>query len=171
MLHALSLDRTHRRLRTVVGLVIALDSAAKSAVRESSFVRGLPRVVPVQNTGYLLEIGKGNGPALISALFLAAMAAWAVRSIRRGVVSPLAAGLLIGGAASNVAERIVRGAVTDFMATPWIVLDLADLAVLTGLVMVVGARLRAAFSAASAHRPTVHPAKLQPTPTHEGILR
>jgi signal peptidase II len=178
MLHASNLDPNHRRFIAVTCLVIAVDSAAKSAVRESSFVRGLPHVVPVQNAGYVLEVGKGSAPAVISALFLAAMAGWVVRSIRRGSLRPLAGGLLIGGAASNVLERIVRGAVTDFIATPWIVFDLADLAVLTGLAMVLTARLRGArpFSAASAHPPTVHPAatpqgQIQPDPMHEGNLR
>lgn len=142
MLHAPTLDPAHRRFIAVACLVIAVDSAAKSAVRESPVVRRLPDVVPVQNAGYLLEIGKGSAPALMSALFLVAMAAWAVRSLRRGVLRPLAAGLLLGGAASNVVERVLRGAVTDFIGTPWIVLDLADLAVLAGLAMAVSARLR-----------------------------
>jgi signal peptidase II len=135
----------YRQLFGVAVLAAGVDSTAKLLVHASSWLRRLPHIVPVQNRGYLLEIGSGAAPALVSMSFLAVMIVWAVRAMAAGRVSSLAAGLLIGGAASNAIERVARGSVTDYLATPWIVIDLGDVAVLTGLVLIVGARLRRAL--------------------------
>ena len=51
-----------------------------------------------------------------------------ITRLQAGAASPLAVGLVLGGSLANVAERLVRGAVTDFIRLPWIVFDAADLA-------------------------------------------
>ena len=64
-------------------------------------------------------------------------------------------GLLAGGAASNLADRFVNGAVRDWLALPWLVVNLADLAVAAGVVcyLVAGARWARAEWAASTAAP------------------
>jgi lipoprotein signal peptidase len=51
--------------------------------------------------------------------------------------------VLLGGASSNLLDRLVRGAVQDWLATPWAVCNLADLAVVAGAVGLLVARARA----------------------------
>ena len=71
-----------------------------------------------------------------------------------GGVPAWAAGLVIGGAVSNLADRLLVGSVRDFLATPWIVLNVADLAVAVGIVgwLVAGSR-RTASTAHTLTRP------------------
>jgi len=43
------------------------------------------------------------------------------------------AGLVVGGAAANLLDRAATGAVHDFLATPWVLLNVADIAVFVGM--------------------------------------
>lgn len=55
-----------------------------------------------------------------------------------GVLMPIGIGLVIGGAAGNVLDRLRRGAVVDFIAVgPWPVFNLADAAIVAGVGLVL----------------------------------
>jgi signal peptidase II len=55
----------------------------------------------------------------------------------QGRVSPLPAGLILGGAVGNTIDRAVSGAVHDFLAIGQVVvINVADVAVVAGLVLV-----------------------------------
>jgi signal peptidase II len=50
------------------------------------------------------------------------------------VLMPVGIGLVVGGAAGNVLDRLRRGAIVDFIAVgPWPVFNLADAAIVVGL--------------------------------------
>jgi signal peptidase II len=50
-----------------------------------------------------------------------------------GIDGAVGLGLALGGAASNLADRVLRGAVVDFIAIgPWPTFNLADAAMVTG---------------------------------------
>jgi signal peptidase II len=78
----------------------------------------------------------------------------------RHVVSPIAAiamGLVLGGAAGNLADRMfrapgpLRGAVVDFLAIGWgPIFNAADVCVLSGVVLLTWRQLAANSSASSA---------------------
>lgn len=56
----------------------------------------------------------------------------------RGGLAPAGLGLALGGAGSNLADRILRGGVVDFVdLRVWPVFNLADVAILAGLALVL----------------------------------
>jgi signal peptidase II len=56
-----------------------------------------------------------------------------------GVDGAVGLGLALGGAASNLADRILRGAVVDFIAVgPWPTFNLADAAMVAGAALLAG---------------------------------
>ena len=57
---------------------------------------------------------------------------------RAGIAIWLPAGLLIGGALGNLADRVRDGAVTDFVDLPlWATFNLADVAIVAGVLLLV----------------------------------
>jgi lipoprotein signal peptidase len=126
----------------VVGFaVVVADFGSKAAITTSQPLRRLPFVLPVQNPGYFLGAGSGLAPGLVSLALLLLVGWRLIAKLQMGAASALGVGLVLGGCLANVSERLVRGAVTDFIRMPWIVLDAADLAVLTGLVLLAVERL------------------------------
>jgi lipoprotein signal peptidase len=115
--------------------VVTADFGSKAAITNIASLHRLPFVLPVQNPGYLLGAGSGKAPGLVSLALLLLVAWRLITRLQVGAASALAVGLVLGGCLANVSERLVRGAVTDFIRLPWIVLDAADLAVLAGLAL------------------------------------
>jgi len=124
----------YRQLLAVAIVVIVVDHATKFAASLASGDRHGP-VVPVHNPSFSLGlVGASFGVEV--ALMLAGICAavvFAVAQIRQGRLSGWAAGLVVGGAVANLADRALTGTVHDFLATPWIVFNVADLAVVAGL--------------------------------------
>jgi signal peptidase II len=80
-------------------------------------------------------------PALL-ALWVAAVLMAAVVLIYgvngHDVLIPIGIGLMVGGAAGNVLDRVRRGAIVDFIAVgPWPVFNLADAAIVAGVGLVL----------------------------------
>lgn len=63
--------------------------------------------------------------------------------VRSGAVSAGTAGALLGGAVSNLVDRVLFGAVRDFLVLGPVVANLADLAVLAGLALLARDLLQA----------------------------
>jgi signal peptidase II len=56
-----------------------------------------------------------------------------------GIGGAVGLGLALGGATSNVVDRVLRGAVVDFIAVPaWPTFNLADAAMVAGTVLLAG---------------------------------
>jgi signal peptidase II len=93
-------------------------------------------VVPVRNGELSLGVADAPTPVLaaLMALGIIVAAAWVLPRVRAGQVAPWAAAALLAGAVSNLADRALLGSVRDFLAVPGMaVLNVADLAVLAGL--------------------------------------
>lgn len=78
-----------------------------------------------------------GAPALL-ALWVAAVLLGAMVLIYgvngHDVLIPIAIGLVLGGAAGNVLDRLRRGAIVDFIAVgPWPVFNIADAAMVAGV--------------------------------------
>ena len=116
--------------------VAAACEAVRRRVESPDFTPcrwGGAEVRPTHNHGaaFSLPIPAGAVPAL------AALALAAASSLGR--TAPVAAGLILGGGASNLRERLVRGRVCDYLRFPGApgpvgryVYNLADLAVFAG---------------------------------------
>ena len=115
-------------------LVAAADQATKALVAHGG---RLPVVLPLRNPGLSLQlVHAGRWPETVAmALGAVAAAALLLPRVRSGAVSAATAGLLLGGALSNLADRALFGAVRDFLVLGPVVANLADLAVFAGLVL------------------------------------
>ena len=109
------------------------------------------------NSGAAFGLGRGVAPLLIVAgVVVLIVLIGASRSTAPTVASAVALGLVVGGAAGNLADRLLRGhggAVVDFIDLQWWpVFNVADAAITCGaaLLVVAGARAeRTAVAAAS----------------------
>ena len=130
-------------LRTVAlaAAVAAADQASKAIVRASVHPGGDAKLLPgihivqTRNPGVAFSLFSGGGPVVViaAALALGALLAFYLTHMRRPLVW-LPTGLLIGGAAGNLVDRVRDGAVTDFVKLPhWPAFNLADAAITVGV--------------------------------------
>jgi len=105
------------------------------------------------NFGLLSFLGDNGRWVLIAvALIISGLVAWWVWRDGQGTIVRIAAGLLIGGAIGNVVDRLIYGAVADFinmsccgLRNPY-AFNLADIAIFVGafgLVLFAGREKRA----------------------------
>jgi signal peptidase II len=138
------------RIGAFVGIAAAgviVDQATKALMRatlvpgeRTALVPGVMDLLLVENTGAAFSIGEG-ATWLFSLVALAVIVlalAWVVRdgTMRPALVASLAC--VAGGGAGNLIDRIVRGSVTDFLATAFIdfpVFNVADILVTLGVIV------------------------------------
>lgn len=129
-----------------VGVVVLLLDQLTKRLAVQAIPRGgseqlLPvlDLVHVRNEGVAFSSFSGQ-PWIVGLLVVGALAAltfWFVRN-RTVKLAWLAAGMLAGGAIGNVLDRIVEGAVIDFLKPPhWPAFNLADMAIVGGMVLLV----------------------------------
>jgi signal peptidase II len=145
------------RLGLVVAvLVAAADQLAKAWILQFFAARGdAARLVPVtpflnlvltMNRG--MSFGLFNTGAAFNAVIFAALAAiivvallvWLARTREAWLATAI--GLVVGGAVGNVADRLARGAVVDFLdfhlgAWHWFSFNLADAAISVGVALML----------------------------------
>jgi signal peptidase II len=104
---------------------LAVDAASKALVT-SALADGRVRVI--ENRRASLSVGQ-------TSVLLAVIAGTVLAAAPVGVTA-VGLGMAVGGAAGNLADRIRRGAVVDFVALgSWPVFNLADTAMTVGLVV------------------------------------
>lgn len=118
-----------RLLWQIAGLTFALDQLSKLAVVQGLDLaaRGVIEVVPpflvfrmAWNRGVNFGLLAGDGAATKWILVIVALlvSAWVVLWLRRerpGRPALVSGGLLVGGALGNVIDRLIYGAVADFL--------------------------------------------------------
>jgi signal peptidase II len=129
----------------VAAAVIAADQLTKRVVAASIRPGQVRHLIPgvelvhVRNTGVAFSLLAGGG-ALVVVVTIAALVLLAgyllIRPTRRLLWLPT--GLLIGGALGNLINRLLDGAVTDFIKLPdWPAFNVADIAITIGVVVLV----------------------------------
>jgi lipoprotein signal peptidase len=117
-------------------VVVGLDQATKLAATLAAAGQTSGLVVPVHNPRF--SLGLAGAPLAIMALLMAvgilAAGGYSLHAAHRGRLPAWVPGLLVGGASSNLLDRLLLGSVRDFLATPWAVINLADLAVLAAVI-------------------------------------
>jgi lipoprotein signal peptidase len=101
--------------------------------------------LPVHNPDYSLGVIAAPTVALIalSAVTLLAAARYGIGLARSGRIPAWIPGIVVGGAASNIADRFILGEVRDFIPTPFVIFNVADVAVLCGVAAFVWSITRA----------------------------
>ena len=129
------------RAAAVLAGVLALDQGTKALVRANVTAGSRDGVFPgvelvnTRNTGVAFSLFQGGG-ALLIVFTVVAMAAVVIFFARRPgrPGAWLATGLLLGGAAGNLVDRVREGAVTDFIDLPlWPAFNVADMAITVGV--------------------------------------
>lgn len=135
-----------RRLTLAAVAVAAIGIDALSKLWASAQLPGEPLSLGpltlrlVHNRGIAFGVG-GFLPASTIIIVTAAIAVVvAVVGWRGRLDPPVAAGLIVGGALANVADRLTAGSVVDFIDIGrWPVFNLADVILLTGIALMVRA--------------------------------
>jgi signal peptidase II len=136
---------TTARAALVALATLAADQAVKAIVRgsialteEVDLFPGI-HLVHVRNSGVAFSMLSDGGwlPTVIGLLAVAALLAFFFTHLSRPLVW-LPTGLLLGGAAGNLVDRIRIGSVTDFIKLPhWPAFNLADIAITVGVIALV----------------------------------
>ena len=133
------------RAGIVFAAVVVADQVTKALVRASlqpgevREIVGPVKLVDVRNTG--VAFGQlQNGGAIVAVVIAVAITALLVY-FSRNLARPwiwLPTGLLLGGAAGNVIDRVREGAVVDFVKLPhWPAFNVADSAITVGVIVLV----------------------------------
>ena len=141
-----------RRLGLTVLIVLALDQASKAIVVGSVELGERIQVLPfldlvhVRNEGVAFGFLGGSSQTLVVGVTLLAIVLvgiwFALSATRPGAW--LAVGLLGGGAIGNLADRVTRDAVIDFIDFPaWPSFNVADIAITGGALLLVWTTLTA----------------------------
>lgn len=127
-------------------LVWILDQLAKAAIvrwmesGQSIPESGFVRLTFTTNTGSAFGLFPNQSLALIIASFLAVgvLLLFYGSRARHSPWVRLSIGLQLGGAFGNLTDRLVRGYVVDFVHVgPWPVFNLADSAIVVGLILLM----------------------------------
>ncbi len=123
-------------------IAIFIDFASKIwasiALADNSKQIGSVTLRLVYNHGVVLGIGAYLPAAAIIVLTASIAAAVAFAAWRGSIRPPLAAGLIVGGAVANVADRLTAGSVIDFISIGrWPIFNLADTFLIVGGVLLI----------------------------------
>ncbi len=133
-------------LVAVAAAAVAADQITKSIatraleLNESRDLLPLLSLTRIHNTG--IAFGRFAGQQDVIMLLTAAAIVWMtvffLRTGGRHVLFPVALGLLIGGASSNLFDRVRAGFVTDFIHVHhWPIFNLADIFICSGVVLLM----------------------------------
>lgn len=138
-------QRPLRRLVIVIVTVAVADLTTKAAVAQ--FIPAGSQVgllMPMDNPRFALGVAAAHPKVMVTMMTIGIILALAIaiQLVHQERVPPTVAGLAIGGAVANTADRLLHGSVQDFLVLGPIVINLADLAVLVGVLGVTYAQTR-----------------------------
>lgn len=136
-------DPSARLALGVTGVMFA-DLATKLAAAAIAAGHTAGPLILVRNHEFSLGVAAAPlaTTVLLAGFGIALAAAFTLGAARRGELPTWILACLLGGSLANLVDRIAFGSVHDFLATPWIVFNLADVAVAVGLARLVLTRTR-----------------------------
>ena len=151
-------DAVTRRAACFTLAVIGLDQLTKLTATLVATGQSTGLLVPVHNPRFSLGVAAAPLPVMVvvMAAGIAAGGGYALRAATRGRLPAWVPGLLVVGASSNLLDRLLLGSVRDFLATPWAVINLADLAVVAAVVGAALIRLTQRATVATTPRKEVY---------------
>jgi signal peptidase II len=140
------MSSVRRRLVLVAAATVAVDLASKAAAVRwliDPVDLGVVTVRATENSGVVFGIGADQPFALVAALTGLVVVGMAVGAWRGLLGGPVGAGLVVGGGAANLADRLVGGSVVDlFDLGWWPVFNVADIALTIGVALTVAVAWR-----------------------------
>jgi signal peptidase II len=136
----------------VIALVVfAVDQGIKSVVEGSmrvgesiSLVSGFLSLTYIKNDGGAFGIlGGSQMILLVGSTVAVAVVLWMLLSGRPSTLTMLGCGLILGGAAGNLLDRLSSGEVTDYVHFSfWYIFNAADAAIVVGVGLLLLSALR-----------------------------
>jgi signal peptidase II len=132
-------------------LVFAVDQGIKSVVEGSmrvgesiSLVSGFLSLTYIKNDGGAFGIlGGSQMILLVGSTVAVAVVLWMLLSGRPSTPTMLGCGLILGGAAGNLLDRLSSGEVTDYVHFSfWYIFNAADAAIVVGVGLLLLSALR-----------------------------
>jgi lipoprotein signal peptidase len=122
-------------MRRFVVTAVALATADLSA---KTLAHGAGLLEPVRNPGLALGVVDVGTAAELGVMLIGLFGGgiWLLHRAAAGKGRLTTAVLIMAGAASNLADRLVFGSVRDFIPTPWAVFNLADVFLAAGVVFI-----------------------------------
>ena len=140
-----------KRFALIALAVVIVDQITKLIIRAQLSPREVIEVFPgfsisrVANEGIAFGLFPGR-QAIVAVLTVVALSAIAIALaglVARNAMVAIGAGLLVGGSLGNLIDRLVHGAVTDFIDLDrWPAFNLADCGITIGAVLIVLGLLR-----------------------------
>ena len=123
-----------RSVLVAAGVIVA-DQATKLAAELLSGGQRHGPLVPVRNPRFSLGLAATTRPLMLAAMAagIALVVAYGIRATGHHAPPGWILALVIGGSLSNLVDRLLLGAVRDYLAIGHIVINLADLAVVAGI--------------------------------------
>ena len=138
---------------TLVGVLVVVADQLSKSLEQPALVDGPSHVLgPLDleltyNSGAAFGIGRGLAPLVVVAGVALVLVVFGAGRPVRGRTAAVAAGLLLGGALSNLGDRLFRGhggAVVDWIhLSHWPTFNVADSCIVFGVALLVLANLRA----------------------------
>lgn len=134
----------------LAAVVVVLDQISKALIVEEIQPGDLVHVIgPLDfthshNDGVAFGLAGGGGifVILLAAAALVALGAF-IASAPKSNLTWIAGGLILGGAAGNLIDRVRIGHVTDFILLPsWPAFNLADCAITVGVILLIISLIR-----------------------------
>src|SRR5215203_3162995 len=131
--------------------VFSLDQGIKSLVEESmrvgqsiSLVPGVLDITYIKNDGGAFGILGGSRLILLAGSAVAVVVVlWMLLSGRPTRLAKVGCGLILGGAAGNLLDRLASGEVTDYVHFSfWYIFNAADTAIVVGVGLLLLSALR-----------------------------
>src|SRR5260370_34488068 len=117
--------------------VVMLDATTK-VLAAALASRGLATavVVPTQNADFSLGLASAPFPIMLALAGLGILSFGGYMAFQaiRGNVPGWVPGMVIGGAVANLLDRLIFGAVHDWLYLPKVAVNLADIAVIGGVI-------------------------------------
>jgi signal peptidase II len=132
-------------------VVFVVDQGIKSVVEGSmrvgesiSLVSGFLSLTYIKNDGGAFGIlGGSQMILLVGSTVAVAVVLWMLLSGRPSVPTMLGCGLILGGAAGNLLDRLSSGEVTDYIHFSfWYIFNAADAAIVVGVALLLLSALR-----------------------------
>ena len=125
--------RTLAAAAAAAAIAVVVDQTTKGLASQNHHISALETIGNDSTLAGTIPLG---GMPLLAVAVVTAMVCTYIgwRLVRTGRIHPVVLGLLLGGGIGNLLDRALLGYVRDFMWIPGLVINVADIAIVVGVI-------------------------------------